>query len=91
MKSIIQSDPGICHLCGGRATQTHHIFGAANRKWSDAYGLTIRVCARCHDAIHFEKDSGSLQRMLHEEGQRAWEDHYGDRQAFMNRFGRNYL
>jgi hypothetical protein len=28
---------------------------------------------------------------LHKAGQRAWEEHYGTREEFMKRYGKNYL
>lgn len=47
-KSILQNDER-CFLCG-RTTdlQTHHVLGGANRKWSEKYGLTVRLCQNCH-------------------------------------------
>ncbi len=92
MRSIIQTDGTYCFLCRSAiGTETHHIFGAANRKFSDADGLTIRLCRECHERIHFGKNSGDEMRKLHELGQTKWESVYGDREAFMKRYGRNYL
>lgn len=91
MKSIMQTDQR-CFVCGmAIGTETHHIFGAANRNFSDQDGLTIRVCRQCHYNIHFSKISGDLQNALHQQGQEKWEEVYGDRDAFMRRYGRNYL
>ena len=43
-KSILQEDDEICFLCGGwGACEWHHIFGGANRKLSEKYGLKVRV------------------------------------------------
>ena len=37
-----------CFLCGrngrGDRLERHHIFGAANRKLSEKYGLTVWLC-----------------------------------------------
>ena len=92
MKSIIQTDGMYCYRCHRAiGTETHHIFGAANRKFSDADGLTVRLCRECHDFIHFAKDGKSYMDALRELGQAKWEAAYGDREAFMKRYGRNYL
>ena len=50
MKSIIEKEPTEqCYLCGtGGYLEKHHIFGAANRRWSEKYGLTVHLCPRCH-------------------------------------------
>ena len=91
MRSIIQTDDKcfLCHMAYG--TDTHHIFGAANRKFSEEDGLKIRVCRTCHDAIHFSDRSGEIQQKLHQLGQMKWEDKYGSREEFMKRYGRNWL
>ena len=101
MKSIVQIDGTYCFICREAiGTETHHIFGAANRKWSDADGLTIRVCRSCHEKIHFSDISGDLQRALHVLGQTQWEVYFGPkleaagkdpREEFMKRYGRNWL
>lgn len=91
MKSIVQTDDKcyICHSAFG--SDTHHIFGGANRSKSDADGLTVRVCRQCHDDIHFSKDkSAELMERLHRDGQNAYEKTH-TREAFMKRYGRNYL
>jgi hypothetical protein len=45
MKSIMQRDIEHCYICGGRATEEHHcIYGTANRKLSEKYGLKVYMC-----------------------------------------------
>ena len=40
MKSIIHTTKGWCYLCGRYGqTEEHHIFGGANRKVSEKYGV----------------------------------------------------
>ena len=55
-KSIMQrgSDWDFCYICGRNHTadpcglETHHVFGGANRKFSEKYGLKIHICGeRC--------------------------------------------
>ena len=49
--------------------EKHHIFGAANRKKSEKYGLTVDLCHWCHneppDGAHF---SAATAQALHEYG-----------------------
>lgn len=97
MKSIIQNDPSYCYICGrngnGDPLEKHHIFGAANRKKSEQDGLFIYICGnRCHRngdrSVHRNKIT---MRIIHETGQKAWEEHYGTRKDFMKRYHKNYL
>lgn len=91
MKSIVQTDDKcyLCHTAFG--SDTHHIFGGANRRKSDEDGLTVRLCRNCHDDVHFDKDtSAELMYRLHKDGQEAYERTH-TRDEFMARYGRNYL
>lgn len=93
-KSILQQDDDVCFLCGGYgATEWHHIFGGANRKKSEHYGLKVRLHHDCHneppEGVHFNKDK---MQYLHEEGQRAAMKKYGwSIDKFRRMFGKNYL
>jgi hypothetical protein len=102
LDSIITGDmEGRCIHCGRYCvTHKHHIFGAANRKWSEKYGLFIHLCPEHHnmsrEGIHFNKD---MMDRYHEIGQREFERWYREkgfdaehaRHEFMRIFGRNYL
>ena len=102
MDSIITGDEeDRCIYCGRYGfTHKHHIFGAANRKWSEKYGLYIHLCPDHHnmsrDGIHFNKE---MMEHYHQVGQREFEKWYMDkghdglsaRHEFMRIFGRNYL
>ena len=94
MKSIVQTDLDYCFYCQGNPTDTHHIFGASNRKLSDEDGLVIRVCRNCHNKLHNGPGSADLSRKLRQLAQTKWEANYkcdGDpRTAFMLRYGRNW-
>lgn len=92
MKSIMQEDDR-CYLCRmAVGTETHHVFpGNPNRKHSDQDGLTVRLCRRCHDDVHFNKDkSKELMDRLRREGQEAYELTH-TREEFMKRYGRSWL
>lgn len=69
------------------------VFGGANRKLSEKYGLVVNLCHECHneppDGVHFNS-----RRML---ALRRWAqkqamEHYGwTVDDFIKIFGRNYL
>lgn len=92
MKSIIQHEK-VCFLCGSRVgLEEHHIFGGANRKWSEAYGLKVWLCGiQCHregmNSVHKNRAvSDRLKRL----GQIAFEARH-THEEFMKIFGKNYL
>ena len=93
-KSILQQDDDVCFLCGGYgATEWHHIFGGANRKKSEHYGLKVRLHHDCHneppEGVHFNKEK---MQYLHEEGQKAAMKRYGwSKDEFRQMFSKNYL
>lgn len=100
MKSILQDkEEGYCLLCfalyGDRSRKTceeHHVmFGMADRKLSEKYGLKVYLCPQHHrtskEAVHKDRDiNESLRKMA----QRAFErDH--TRKEWMETFRVNYL
>lgn len=97
MKSIMQDRDGICYECKRYATKgymhEHHVFGGSNRKLSEIYGLKVYLCYECHEdnikGVHGQNKK--LMDRLHMEGQRAFENQWGSREAFVKIFGKNYL
>lgn len=93
MDSIIPGDSEErCHYCGRYCNpHKHHIFGAANRKWSEKFGLFVHLCPEHHNmsdqGIHFNK---KMMDEYHQLGQMAFEVEHS-REEFMKIFGRNYL
>ena len=86
-----------CFLCGRSETnsnrlEVHHIFGGANRKLSDRYGLTVTLCHECHNepgGAHYNAD---VMLYLHRYGQaKAMSEQGWDEDDFIAVFGRNYL
>jgi hypothetical protein len=106
MKSIMQpeSDRG-CYLCeiinndySPKLTrQEHHIFGGPNRKWSEKFGLKVKLCLRHHEgdisgqksAVH-RPDLNNYADILHIRAQREFEKNH-TRKEFTDIFGRNYI
>ena len=102
-KSLLDTKKCVCFMCGRYGpTEVHHIFGGvANRKLSEEDGLYVYLCHSCHneppDGVHFNKRN--MQR-LRAAGQSRWEmvkiiqngmTDEEARQAFMERYGKNYL
>lgn len=94
MKTILDPGSSCCYLCGKTANlECHHVFGGANRKASDRYGLTVRLCHKCHNepprgVHHNAMNQKKLQRRV----QRIAMRHYKwSVEEFRSIFGKNYL
>lgn len=95
MKSIMQDkDSRTCYLCGREGiTEEHHVFyGTSNRKWSEKYGLKVRLCPECHRAgkIGIHGGNRDADSKLKRAGQMAFEKKNPDI-SFRQIFGKNYL
>lgn len=99
MKSIIQEDKERCYLCGMNAyfepLDEHHVYGGANRKLSEKYGLKVYLHhSRCHifnpkTAVHANE---KLNRELKADVQAKAMEHYGwTVEDFIKIFGKSYL
>ena len=92
MDSIIQSEKE-CFVCGTTYNlHSHHcLYGTANRKQAEKYGLKVWLCQEHHtgaSGVHFNKD---LDLYLKKLSQEAFEGKYGARNEFIRVFGKNYL
>lgn len=87
-KSII-SNARRCYICGSTwGLEKHHIFnGAAYRKKSEADGMWVHLCRDCHHKAH----TSPLLRELKKTGEKVWLQEKGDLQAFMKRYGKDYI
>lgn len=92
MNSIIQKNRE-CWVCKTTiGLHCHHIiYGTADRKKSDKYGLTVYLCGIHHnlsnEGVHFNK---KLDMQLKQIAQKAFEEKYSH-EKFMKVFHRNYL
>lgn len=93
-RSIVAPLMPRCYVCGSKKlVATHEIFyGTANRKKSIEDGMLVNLCGEHHNlsdkGVHFNKE---LDLKLKQLGQKKWEETYGDREAFIKRYGRSYL
>lgn len=90
---------GSCYLCillhsnySPKMVQEHHvIFGSANRKLSEKYGLKVYLCLEHHEeskeAVH---KNAEIALILKKEAQKCFEKNYPNL-SFMEIFGKNYL
>ena len=90
--------PQQCFLCGRNGTtdplDAHHIFGGANRKLSERYGLVVPLCHfRCHEsgpkAVHRCRETMDALRAWGQE--KAMREQGWSIEDFRRVFGRNYL
>ena len=92
-KSIIQTERE-CFFCGTTIwLEEHHVFGGANRKKSEKYGLKVMACHRHHNeppkGVHFNVEA---RQRLQDYAQRKAMDYYGwDVDTFRGMFGKNHL
>lgn len=86
-----------CIVCGGWATDPHHLIMGSNRTLADEDDLTVNVCRLCHTRIH---NNALIERKSRELGQTLYElkimavkgyDEDTARRFFLERYGRNYL
>lgn len=93
MKSIIQ-DERVCYITGrGDSLEEHHVYGGANRRLSEKYGLKIYLTTELHrDAqkgIHCNRE---LDLRIKAEVQEKAMEHYGwDIEDFRYIFGKSYV
>ena len=91
IKSILTDDLDHCLICGSPHVEIHHcIYGTANRRIADKYGLVIALCREHHTGpygVHFDP---VLDRDIKMGAQKMFERRYG-RDKWMEIVGRNYL
>lgn len=87
-----------CFLCGRNGSDDpldkHHIFGAANRKKSEKYGLVVYLCHdRCHIfggmAVH--KNAKTMKHLKRYGQLKAMREQGWTEEQFRQEFGKSYL
>ena len=93
MNSILQTEKR-CIECGATYNlNLHHcLYGSANRKLSDKYGLTVWLCIKHHtgqEGVHH--GNKELDLKLKRYAQKTAEQYYGwTTDEFIKIFGKNY-
>ena len=82
-----------CFICGTICDlhEHHCIYGSANRKWSERFGLKIWLCREHHTGsagVHFNR---ALDNQVKKLAQERFEYVYGANTSFIEVFGRNYI
>ena len=93
MKSIIQQGEPRCFVCLARSNlhEHHVIYGTADRKQSEKYGLKVYLCAKHHNKSKAGVHSNhKLDIKLKQLAQRKFEQHYPDKE-WLTIFSKNYL
>jgi hypothetical protein len=70
--------------------EKHHVLGASNRNNSEEDGLTIWLCMKHHRGTYSPHNNRKFDLLLKEMAQEKFEEH-NTREAFILRYGRNYL
>lgn len=92
-KSIIQKEYK-CLVCGTTiGLHSHEVFyGTANRQKSIKDKMVVYLCGTHHNltdnGIH---QNHWLDLEVKQKAQKIWEETYGDRKAFIKRYGKSYL
>lgn len=80
-----------CYITGATTgLHKHHIYGGANRKLSEQYGLYVYLIPKYHigdEGVHFNRE---FDLQLKREAQAKFEQQYS-REKFIEVFGKNYL
>ncbi len=87
-----------CFLCGrngnGDPLERRHIYGGANRKNSEKYGLVVYLCGdRCHrNGEYSAHRNADVAAYLHRYGQeKAMKEQGWTEEQFREIFGRSYI
>ena len=92
-KSILQTEKE-CYFCGSQNwIEEHHVYGAANRKISEKYGLKVWLCHAHHNeppnGVHH---NASTNQWLKATVQHKAMDYYSwSVDAFRSKFGKSYI
>ena len=97
MKSIMCNGEKECFICHAFEPtfpiHKHHvIYGTANRKLSEKYGLWVYLCAQHHNMSNVGVHSNfPFDVTLKKLAQEKFEQIHGNREEFIQIFGKSYL
>lgn len=92
LNSVFTDDMDHCFFTGKSPVERHHIFGGANRDFSEFYGYVIPLSPELHpNGTMAGADAKDIDLYLKKMAQEHFEENYGSREEFIMTFGRNYL
>lgn len=94
LKSVFTDDMEHCYFTGTPYCERHHIFGGigGNRKHSEEDGFIIPLAKDLHpNGAQGDGKNNELDLMLKQMAQTYYEEHYGTRKQFIERYGKSYL
>lgn len=90
-KSIMQHSKQ-CFICGSTQwLEEHHVFGGANRKNSEKYGLKVWLCHLHHNEPPFGVHHNAENMLKLKQAAQMKFELTHSRKEFMQLFGKNYL
>ena len=93
LKSVLTDDMNHCMYTGSPVVERHHVFGSYNKERSEKYGFIAPLRPDYHPngSMVIEDIGKRVDIELKTKCQRYYEEHIGNRQQFIDEFGRNYL
>ncbi len=90
--SMIVDNLDKCVICGTEKDIILHecIYGR-NRQNSIKYGLVIPLCVSCHTGINGIHNNKELDSYYYKLAQEKWEEVYGNRDEFIEIFGKSWI
>lgn len=90
--SAFTDDMNHCLFTGTAPVERHHIFGGVYRERSERYGFVVPLRPDLHpNGVHAGKNAKEIDTRLKQMAQTYFEEHYGNREAFREMFGKSYL
>lgn len=92
LTSVLTDDMDKCMFTGSPFVERHHIFGGCYKAKSEKYGFIAPLHPLFHpNGVSAFSDWQSVDLKLKRKCQVYYEEHYGNRDNFIEEFGRNYL
>lgn len=90
--SVFTDDLENCYITGSPDIALHHIFGGANRNRSEKYGFILPLRPDYHNmsnyGVHMNRE---LDLKFKTMAQRYYEEHHGNRECFIEEFGKSWI
>lgn len=91
MTSAIVDNMDVCVICKSPREQIHHIFRGANRDKATKYGYILPLCAEHHTGNTGIHSNRAMNIHFRQIAQRHYEEHHGNREQFIEEFGKSWI